>query len=218
MKSRLPAAPREWIDRTKSIAFTFEGRRFEGLAGDSVTSALWAAGERLLGRSFKYHRPRGVLSLANHDVNAMFQWGARLNLRGDVAPLEDGMVLTAVNTYGGLASDRARLLDQDGRVPPGRVLLQGLPQTEVAVPALGAPVPGHHRTRAGPLRHAPSTDAEALLAHRSARHRRRRGRTVRRRRGRRIRRASGAGGREPGAGREPRIPAWRQGHGYGSAR
>jgi sarcosine oxidase subunit alpha len=118
MKSRLPAAPHEWIDRTQPIAFTFEGRRFEGFAGDSVTSALWAAGERRVGRSFKYHRPRGVLSLANHDVNAMFQWGARLNLRGDVEPLEDGMALTAVNTYGGLATDRARWLDRLGAVLP----------------------------------------------------------------------------------------------------
>ena len=118
MKSRLPAASHEWIDRTKPIGFTFEGRRFEGLAGDCVTSALWAAGERLVGRSFKYHRPRGVLSLANHDVNAMFQCGPRLNLRGDVQPLEDGMALTAVNTFGGLATDRASLLDRMGAFLP----------------------------------------------------------------------------------------------------
>jgi sarcosine oxidase subunit alpha len=118
MSLRLPAAPHEWIERTKPISFTFEGRRFEGLTGDCVTSALWAAGERLLGRSFKYHRPRGVLSLANHDINAMFQWGPRLNLRGDVAPLEDGMTLTAVNTFGGLASDRAGVLDRMGAFLP----------------------------------------------------------------------------------------------------
>jgi hypothetical protein len=43
----------------------------------SVTSALWAAGQRRLGRSFKYHRPRGVLSAANHDVNVMLQDGQR---------------------------------------------------------------------------------------------------------------------------------------------
>ena len=118
MSARLPPAPHEWIDRTKPIGFTFEGRRFEGLAGDCVTSALWAAGERLIGRSFKYHRARGVLSLANHDVNAMFQWGARLNLRGDVEPLGEGMALTAVNTYGGLAADRARWLDKLGALLP----------------------------------------------------------------------------------------------------
>lgn len=118
MSARLPTAPHEWIDRTKPIGFIFEGRRLQGLAGDCVTSALWAAGERLLGRSFKYHRPRGVLSLANHDVNAMFQCGARLNLRGDAEPLEDGMVLTAVNTFGGLATDRARWLDKLGAFLP----------------------------------------------------------------------------------------------------
>ncbi|MFO1204323.1 MAG: glycine cleavage T C-terminal barrel domain-containing protein [Burkholderiales bacterium] len=116
--ARLAAAPHEWIDRTRSIGFTFEGRHRRGFAGDCVTSALWAAGERLLGRSFKYHRPRGVLSLANHDVNAMFQWGARLNLRGDVEPLQEGMVLSAVNTVGGLAHDRARWLDKLGAFLP----------------------------------------------------------------------------------------------------
>jgi len=116
--ARLPAVPHEWIDRTKPIPFTFEGRRFEGLAGDCVTSALWGAGERLLGRSFKYHRPRGVLSLANHDVNAMFQWGPRLNVRGDVTPLEEDMILTAVNTVGGLDADRAALLDHMGAFLP----------------------------------------------------------------------------------------------------
>ncbi len=118
MSARLPPAPHEWIDRTKPIRFTFERQSYEGLAGDCVTSALWAAGERLIGRSFKYHRPRGVLSLANHDVNAMFQWGARLNLRGDVEPLGEGMALTAVNTYGGLADDRARWLDKLGALLP----------------------------------------------------------------------------------------------------
>ena len=69
--TRLPEQPDEWLDRRRRVQFSFEGRRFEGLAGDSVTSALWAAGQRRLGRSFKYHRPRGVLSAANHDVNVM---------------------------------------------------------------------------------------------------------------------------------------------------
>jgi sarcosine oxidase subunit alpha len=79
-----------------------------------ATSALWAAGVTTLGRSFKYHRPRGVLSAANHDVNAMFDDGSRFNLRGDVLPLADGAALHAVNTLGagGLRADPGRFLDK----------------------------------------------------------------------------------------------------------
>ena len=62
--TRLPPVSGEWIDRKRSIRFTFEGRTYEGLSGDTVTSALLANGVRVLGRSFKYHRPRGVLSAA----------------------------------------------------------------------------------------------------------------------------------------------------------
>jgi sarcosine oxidase subunit alpha len=110
MSARLPPVAGEWIDRSRPVEFTFEGRRYTGFAGDVPTSALWAAGVRTLGRSFKYHRARGVLSLANHDVNALMQHGPRLNLRADVEPLEPGMALAAVNTFGGVDADRGRLL------------------------------------------------------------------------------------------------------------
>lgn len=109
--ARLPEVAGEWIDRRRPVMFSFEGEPYVGFAGDTVTSALWAAGVRVLGRSFKYHRPRGVLSMANHDVNAMMQDGTKLNLRADVTPLREGMNLVAVNTFGGLKKDRARFLD-----------------------------------------------------------------------------------------------------------
>lgn len=112
MSARLPKVQGEWIDRGRTIAFEFEGQRFAGFLGDTPSSALWAQGVRILGRSFKYHRPRGVLSMANHDINALMQSGAQLNLRADIEPLIDGMKLEAVNTHGGLARDRARWLDR----------------------------------------------------------------------------------------------------------
>ncbi|MFN9480876.1 MAG: 2Fe-2S iron-sulfur cluster-binding protein, partial [Betaproteobacteria bacterium] len=70
---RLPPQPGEWIDREQPLTFRFEGCEFTGFAGDSIASALAANGVRLLGRSFKYHRPRGLLSVAGHDVNALMQ-------------------------------------------------------------------------------------------------------------------------------------------------
>lgn len=115
---RLPATSGEWIDRSAPIEFKFEGRTYTGYAGDTVSAALWGADVRVLGRSFKYHRPRGVLSLANHDTNALHQWGAQLNLRADVEPLQPGMALTAVNTFGGLDHDKGRILGHFARFLP----------------------------------------------------------------------------------------------------
>ena len=118
MSDRLPPIPGEWIDRSQRIPFTFEGEVFYGYSGDTVSSALWAAGQRLLGRSFKYHRPRGLLSGANHDTNTLMQWGQQLNLRADVTPLEAGMELTAINTFGGVKGDRASVLNFFSRFLP----------------------------------------------------------------------------------------------------
>ena len=103
---RLPPIKGEWIDRDRSLRFRFEDRDYSGYAGDTISSALAAAGETLLGRSFKYHRPRGLLSLANHDVNAVVQAGQALNLRADVTPVEDGLDARAVNVWGSLRRDR----------------------------------------------------------------------------------------------------------------
>ena len=115
---RLPPVPGEWIDRSQTIPFVFEGQTVHGHPGDCISSALLASGASVLGRSFKYHRPRGVLSLANHDVNAMVQWSGRPNVRADVTPLAEGMRLNAVNTFGGLQSDRARMLGSIARFLP----------------------------------------------------------------------------------------------------
>ena len=111
MSKRLPAVAGEWIDRNKPIEFTFEGQRYSGFAGDTISSALHASGVRAMGRSFKYHRLRGILSMANHDVNTMLQVGNRLNLRADVIPLENAMNAIAINTRGGLRADRMAIMD-----------------------------------------------------------------------------------------------------------
>lgn len=115
MKDRLPHIPGEWIDRTREVGFRFEGEACRGYAGDCLSSALWAQGRRVLGRSFKYHRRRGVLSLANHDVNVMVQQGQRPNVRGDLEEVADGAEYSVVNTSGGLARDRAGVI---GRLAP----------------------------------------------------------------------------------------------------
>ena len=111
MSMRLPKQVGEWINRDEKISFTFEGQEYTGYEGDTITSALLAAGVKVLGRSFKYHRPRGVLSLANHDINALVTDGVDTNIRADVVTLTNGMQLKAVNTDGGVITDKRKYID-----------------------------------------------------------------------------------------------------------
>jgi sarcosine oxidase, subunit alpha len=111
MSMRLPKQVGEWISRDKQISFTFEGKEYTGYEGDTITSALMASGVKVLGRSFKYHRPRGVLSLANHDINALMTDGQDTNMRADVVKLKNGMILKAVNTDGGVINDKSKIID-----------------------------------------------------------------------------------------------------------
>ena len=64
------------IDRAASLEFRFDGRALPGFAGDTLASALLASGVRLFGRSFKYHRPRGVFSAGPEEPNALVELGA----------------------------------------------------------------------------------------------------------------------------------------------
>jgi sarcosine oxidase, subunit alpha len=118
MMHRLDAPAGEWLDRTALLRFTFEGREYQGYAGDTISSALAAAGVPYLARSFKYHRPRSILSFANHDSNTLFQVDGVPNVRGDVTLLRDGMRVSAINTFGGLTHDKARVLDRFARLLP----------------------------------------------------------------------------------------------------
>ena len=111
MTSRIAKKRGEWINRDKPLTFEYEGQTVQGYEGDTITSALWAAGINVLGRSFKYHRARGVLSFANHDVNAMMTDGVDTNIRADVWPVADGMDIKAVNTIGGVLKDKNKYID-----------------------------------------------------------------------------------------------------------
>ena len=111
MSQRNPKQAGEWINREKVINFSFEGEAFTAFEGDTISSALWAAEQKVLGRSFKYHRPRGVLSFANHDVNILMTDGLDTNMRADVVQVQEGMVLHTVNTIGGVKKDKNRIID-----------------------------------------------------------------------------------------------------------
>lgn len=119
MKSpRLPAPMGLMIDRSKPLSFSFEGRSFQGFAGDSIASALYANGQRLLSRSFKYHRPRGALSMAGHDANSLVQVGGEPNVLADRMALASGQKVSGQNYAGSLEHDRDALLGLFGRFMP----------------------------------------------------------------------------------------------------
>jgi sarcosine oxidase subunit alpha len=91
------------IDRSRQIDFTFNGRRMSGYAGDTLASALLANGVMLVGRSFKYHRPRGIVSAGTEEPNALVQLerGASTisNMLATRVPLYDGLDATSVNCW-----------------------------------------------------------------------------------------------------------------------
>jgi sarcosine oxidase subunit alpha len=91
------------IDRSKPLSFSFDGRRYQGFAGDTLASALLANGVRLVGRSFKYHRPRGVFSAGVEEPNALVQLGrgARTepNLQATRLELFDGLDAESQNRW-----------------------------------------------------------------------------------------------------------------------
>ena len=118
MDRRLPPREGEWIDRSQPVEFRFEGQSLAGFAGDVLSSALWAHDVRLQGRSFKYHRPRGLYSLAGHDANVIVEDGRRTNMRGDLLPITDGLDVYSVNTSGGLQRDRWRIMERFDRFLP----------------------------------------------------------------------------------------------------
>jgi len=91
------------IDRSAPLKFTFDGRRYEGFRGDTLASALLANGVHLVGRSFKYHRPRGIMAAGSEEPNALIQLGdgnrTDPNIRATRIELRDGLVATSQNRW-----------------------------------------------------------------------------------------------------------------------
>ncbi|MCY4513798.1 MAG: 2Fe-2S iron-sulfur cluster-binding protein [Candidatus Tectomicrobia bacterium] len=107
-----------YLDRDKAISFQFDGRTYMGYEGDTIASALAASSVKLISRSFKYHRPRGILSMAGQDGNSLVQVGDEPGVRADARAIEEGMVVTAQNVVGNLENDYGRFIESLGRFLP----------------------------------------------------------------------------------------------------
>src|ERR1700684_3819420 len=98
------------VDRAKPIPFFFDGQRYQGFAGDTLATALIANGVHLMGRSFKYHRPRGPLSLGSEDPNALVAVDAGKgrvtpNLRATQVEIYEGLKAKSQNAWPSLQHD-----------------------------------------------------------------------------------------------------------------
>ncbi len=110
------------IDRSRPMTFVFNGRRLTGFAGDTLASALLANGVHLVGRSFKYHRPRGILTAGTEEPNALVQLGtgnrSTPNLKATRVELYDGLTASSVNCWPGVRFDAGALIDAAHRLVP----------------------------------------------------------------------------------------------------
>ncbi|MCH1493092.1 MAG: 2Fe-2S iron-sulfur cluster-binding protein [Luminiphilus sp.] len=115
---RLDAPYGQLIDRDSPVEFEFDGELIRGYRGDSVVSALLGEDRWLISRSFKYHRPRGPLSLAGHDANTLVQTPRAPNQLAEDLDAQDQEIVSGQNFLGSLRADRYALLDRLGRFLP----------------------------------------------------------------------------------------------------
>ena len=97
------------IDSQTPISFTFDGRKYQGCKGDTLASALLANNVHLTGRSFKYHRPRGIVGAGAEEPNALVGVGTdgriEPNLKATQVELYDGLVAVSQNRFPSLKLD-----------------------------------------------------------------------------------------------------------------
>ena len=119
--SRLPPQPGERLDRSTSVGFTFDGKRVAALAGDTIASALYAAGQRTFSRSFKYHRRRGLLCCAGQCPNCLVAVDGAPGVRACTEPVREGMAVEHLNASPSLEHDVMAVTDAVGGpfTPPG---------------------------------------------------------------------------------------------------
>lgn len=91
------------VDRTRPIRFQFNGQTLQGYAGDTLASALLANNVQVVGRSFKYHRPRGIYTAGSEEPNALIQAGVgdrtEPNLKATQIELTEGLIAASVNCW-----------------------------------------------------------------------------------------------------------------------
>jgi len=105
-------------DTSDRFSFQFDGETIEARSGDTVASALYRAGRRIFTRSFKYHRPRGLLCLAGKCPNCMMHVDGTPNVRACITPARAGMAVRHQNAYPSLDHDWLAAVQRFDRLMP----------------------------------------------------------------------------------------------------
>jgi sarcosine oxidase, subunit alpha len=111
---RLPPRDGERVDRSQTVVFRYGDDLIRAFAGDTFGSALFAAGRRVFSRSFKYHRPRGLLCCSGGCPNCMMTVDGVPNVRVCAEPVREGAVVEAQNVVGSLELDLMAMTDTIG--------------------------------------------------------------------------------------------------------
>ena len=117
---RISSQPNEVLERGQPVPFIFNGKPFSAYRGDTIASALAANGVQVFSRSFKYHRPRGLLCCSGDCPNCLVQVGPEMNVRSCTTPVEPGMVVEPQNAWPSLDIDIMSLTEAGSALlPPG---------------------------------------------------------------------------------------------------
>ena len=106
------------LDTTRKVAFTYDGNEIEGCEGDTVASALYASGTRIFSRSFKYHRPRGLLCVTGDCPNCLMNVDGVPNVRACTTPASPDMQVRHQNAWPSPRFDVFSILDKLDRLMP----------------------------------------------------------------------------------------------------
>ncbi|MCP5096368.1 MAG: FAD-dependent oxidoreductase [Chloroflexi bacterium] len=117
LTNRVSAGTAELIDRSQTILFKFNGKSYTAHPGDSIASALAANGVKVIGRSFKYHRPRGLMAYG-HAANTMAQIGDEPSVSIWLRPVEEGLEVKSVNAWPSVDRDIMSLTQMGDKFMP----------------------------------------------------------------------------------------------------
>jgi sarcosine oxidase subunit alpha len=116
--SRLENLPTMRVHPEQSLSFTFAGKTYRGMGGDTIATALFAGGVRIFSRSLKYHRPRGLYSLDGESSNTCVDVDGIPNVCAETTLLKDGMRVSAQNVQGSPETDVRAFMDKLDRAMP----------------------------------------------------------------------------------------------------
>ncbi len=115
---RLPLQSFHSVEATKPCTFVFDGTPMTAMGGDTVASALYAQGRRIFSRSFKYHRPRGLLCCSGDCPNCIVEIDGQPNVRACRTPVREGMHVRSQNAWPSLDRDIFRIIERFERLLP----------------------------------------------------------------------------------------------------